>query len=202
MKGGRAGPIEAGQFPGCVFLIDYGPWRVQNFLWGCQGKTIQVCGGSSPRVLACVTLMHNKKWKFAIGIGIILAVVAWEAISGFQESKTYYVTVNELTQAQTARRHVRVGGVVAQGSVERRGGQLSFRLAQDAKSIPVTYVGTDTLPDTFKDGAQAIVDGDYLANGEFRAEKIQAKCASKYQAAPSSKGAGMKGPVAALSGAK
>ena len=95
-----------------------------------------------------------------------------------------------------------VGGVVAQGSVERRGGQLSFRLAQDAKSIPVTYVGTDTLPDTFKDGAQAIVDGDYLANGEFRAEKIQAKCASKYQAAPGARGAGMKGPVAALSGAK
>ena len=86
--------------------------------------------------------------------------------------------------------------------IEHRGGQLSFRLAQDTKSIPVTYVGTDTLPDTFKDGAQAIVDGDYLANGEFRADKIQAKCASKYQAAPGSKGAGMKGPVAALSGQK
>lgn len=146
--------------------------------------------------------MHSKKWKFGIGIGVILAVVAWEGISGFQESKTYYVTVSELTQAQTARRHVRVGGVVTQGSIEHRGGQLSFRLAQDAKSIPVTYVGTDTLPDTFKDGAQAIVDGDYLANGEFRADKIQAKCASKYQAAPGAKGKGMKGPVAALGDAK
>ena len=144
--------------------------------------------------------MHNKflKWKFIVGIGIILAVVAWEGISGFQENKTYYVTVNELTQGQAARRHVRVGGVVAQGTIERHGGQLSFRLAQDARSIPVTYVGTDTLPDTFKDGAQAIVDGDYLASGEFRAEKIQAKCASKYQAAPGAKGGNMKGPVAAL----
>ncbi|HXW14016.1 MAG TPA: cytochrome c maturation protein CcmE [Terriglobia bacterium] len=146
--------------------------------------------------------MHNKKWKFGIGIGIILAVVAWEGISGFQENKTYYVTVNELTQTQASRRHVRVGGVVAQGTIQHRGGLLSFRLAQDAKSISVTYVGSDTLPDTFKDGAQAIVDGDYLANGEFRAEKIQAKCASKYQAAPGSKGASMKGPVAVLSGAK
>jgi cytochrome c-type biogenesis protein CcmE len=142
--------------------------------------------------------MYTKKWKFAVGIGIILAVVAWEGFSGFQENKTYYVTVNELTQAQKARRHVRVGGVVAQGSVERRGGQLSFRLAQDIKSISVTYVGTDTLPDTFKDGAQAIVDGDYLANGNFRADKIQAKCASKYQAAPGSQKAGLKSPVAAL----
>ena len=141
--------------------------------------------------------MQNKKWKFGIGIGIILAVVAWEAVSGFQQSKTYYVTVNELTQGQAARRHVRVGGLVAQGSIERRGGKLTFRLAQDANSIPVTYVGTETLPDTFKDDAQAIIDGDYLASGEFRAEKIQAKCASKYQAAPGSQGAN-KSPVAAL----
>ena len=146
--------------------------------------------------------MLQKKWKFGIGIGIILAIVAWEATSAFQENKMYYVTVNELTQAQVARRHVRVGGVVAQGSIVRHSGQVSFRLAQDAKSVPVTYVGTDTLPDTFKDGAQTIVDGDYLANGEFRADKLQAKCASKYQAAPGAGGAGMKSPVAAMSGTK
>jgi cytochrome c-type biogenesis protein CcmE len=141
--------------------------------------------------------MRNRKLKFGIGVGIILAVVAWEGISGFQQSKTYYVTVNELSQGQTARRRVRVGGTVAPGSIARREGELTFRLAQDAHTIPVTYVGTDTLPDTFKDGAQAIVDGDYLASGEFRAEKIQAKCASKYQAAP---GGGPKTPKVASMG--
>jgi cytochrome c-type biogenesis protein CcmE len=145
--------------------------------------------------------MHQKKWKFGIGIGIILAIVTWEGFSGFQENKTYYVTVSELLQSQTARRHVRVGGVVAQGSIARRGGQLVFRLAQDQKSVPVTYVGTDTLPDTFKPGAQAIIDGDYLTDGEFRAEKIQAKCASKYQAAPGARKPGMSSPTAALTGA-
>jgi cytochrome c-type biogenesis protein CcmE len=146
--------------------------------------------------------MHNKflRWKFVVGIGIILAVVVWEGYFAFQENKTYYVTVSELTQAQASRRHIRVGGVVAQGTIQRHAGQLSFRLSQDAKSIPVTYVGSDTLPDTFKDGAQAIVDGDYQANGDFRADKIQAKCASKYAATPGSKGASMKGPVAAISG--
>jgi len=147
-----------------------------------------------------ITYMQNKKWKFGIGIGIILAIVVWEGVSGFQQSKTYYVTVNELSQGQAARRHVRVGGVVAQGSIERRGGKLTFRLAQDAKTLPVTYVGTETLPDTFKDGAQAIVDGDFLADGQFRADKIQAKCASKYQAAPGAGGANAKGPVASLNG--
>lgn len=141
--------------------------------------------------------MSSKRLKFGIGIGIILAVVAWEAISGFEQSKTYYVTVNELTHGQTSRHHVRVGGTVAPDSIERSGGVLRFRLAQDAQTIPVTYVGTDTLPDTFKEGAQAIIDGDYVVGGEFRAEKIQAKCASKYEAAPTGKGPASKGPVAA-----
>jgi len=180
-----------------LFLIDSGRLRVQNFIGAVRRIVVLV---EAPALGSSAVLpMHAKKWKFGIGIGIILAVAAWEGFSGFNENKTYYVTVNELTQAQAARRHVRVGGVVAEGSIARRGGRLSFRLSQDAKSIPVTYVGSDTLPDTFKDGAQAIIDGDYLASGEFRADKIQAKCASKYQAAPGAKGTGMKSPVAALS---
>jgi len=134
--------------------------------------------------------MADKRWKFGVGIGIILAVGAWEAVSGFQESKTYYVTVGELRQGGGARRHVRVGGVVTPGSVTRRDGKLRFVLAQDTQSIPVTYVGTDTLPDTFKDGAEAIIEGKYNRGGEFQAERIQAKCASKYQAAPG-KGSGV-----------
>jgi cytochrome c-type biogenesis protein CcmE len=145
--------------------------------------------------------MKSKKLKFGIGIGIILAVVGWEAISGFQQNKTYYVTVSELTGGHTARERVRVGGIVAPGSIERRGGQVTFRLAQDANSVPVVYVGSDTLPDTFVGGAQAIVEGEYTAQGEFRAEKIQAKCASKYQAKPPGQAQGTQN-VSALSGAR
>lgn len=132
--------------------------------------------------------MINKKIKFGIGIGIILGVATWEAVTGFQQSKTYYVTVSELAGGKSRQRRIRVGGIVAPGSIEHHGGMTTFRLAQDSLSIPVTYVGTDTLPDTFKDGAQAIVEGDYIPNGGFRAEKIQAKCASKYQAVPGSNG--------------
>ena len=128
--------------------------------------------------------MNNNKWKFGIGIAVILAVVAWEAISGFQQSKTYYVTVGELVNGKAARDRVRVGGVVALDSIERHGGTVTFRLAQENLSVPVTYVGSDTLPDTFVGGAQAIVEGNFTSDGTFRAQKIQAKCASKYQAAP------------------
>ena len=128
--------------------------------------------------------MKGKRLKFGIGIGVILAVVGWLAVSGFEQNKTYYVTVTELVNGKAARQHVRVGGVVAQGSIARHGGQVSFRLNQDAASVPVVYVGSDTLPDTFIGGSQAIVEGNYASSGVFQADQIQAKCASKYQAAP------------------
>ena len=50
----------------------------------------------------------------------------------------------------------------------------------------VAYTGTDPLPDTFKDGAQALADGKLGKDQVFRAAKVQAKCASKYEAKPGS----------------
>jgi cytochrome c-type biogenesis protein CcmE len=144
--------------------------------------------------------MKSRKLKFGIGISVILGVVAWEAVSGFQQSKTYYVTVSELISSKISRQRVRVGGVIAQDSIERHGSVVTFRLAQDSQVIPVTYVGSDILPDTFVGGAQAIIEGDYVADGSFRAEKIQAKCASKYQAAPQYKGQPEKNPKVADAG--
>jgi len=48
----------------------------------------------------------------------------------------------------------------------------------------VAYTGSEPLPDTFRDGAQALADGKMGRDGVFHASKIQAKCASKYEAKP------------------
>lgn len=139
--------------------------------------------------------MKHKKTKFGIGIGIILAVVIWEAFTGFQQSKTYYLTVSELLAGKAGQHRVRVGGVVAPDSIQRHGDKLTFRLTQNSQSLPVTYVGDETLPDTFRGGAQAIIEGTYASNGVFRADKVQAKCASKYKAKmPASTAANTSGP--------
>jgi len=50
--------------------------------------------------------------------------------------------------------------------------------------LNVSYIGRDPLPDTFKDGAQALVEGRLASDGHFVAEQVQAKCASKYEANP------------------
>jgi cytochrome c-type biogenesis protein CcmE len=73
---------------------------------------------------------------------------------------------------------------VAAGSIRRSGNQVQFVLSQDNQRLKVAYTCTDALPDTFKDGAQALADGALGSDGVFRAGRIQAKCASKYEAKP------------------
>ena len=80
---------------------------------------------------------------------------------------------------------MRVGGdVQANSIVHVRPDLTRFNLVQDNLILPVEYVGRDPLPDTFKDGAQALAGGRLESNGVFRAEEIQAKCASKYAPKP------------------
>jgi cytochrome c-type biogenesis protein CcmE len=124
--------------------------------------------------------------KFGIGIGIIVISLSALAWMGAKESQTYYHTISELPTLNSAARHqrIRVGGDVAAGSIRHLAGRVDFALSAEGKTLPVSYVGADPLPDTFKDGAQCLVEGHTMPDGRFVAESVQAKCASKYEAAP------------------
>ena len=128
----------------------------------------------------------QKHAKFGIGIGIIVVSLGFLAWLGYGESKTYYHTIAELpTLGGTARAHrIRVGGTVEPGTIKRLSGRVNFVLAGEGKLLPVSYVGSEPLPDTFVDKSQALVEGSLENDGSFVAEHVQAKCASKYEAAP------------------
>ncbi len=108
----------------------------------------------------------KKYGKFAALIVVVIGTLVWLATAGMNETKTYYKTITELGQMgnQAYGKRLRVGGDVEAGSIHR--------------------TGTEPLPDTFKDGAQALADGKLDKDGVFRTAKIQAKCASKYEVKP------------------
>jgi len=81
-------------------------------------------------------------------------------------------------------KRLRVGGDIMAHSIKREGDQVHFTLIQNDLQLNVVYAGSDPLPDTFKDGSQAVADGKMAADGTFHATKVQAKCASKYEAKP------------------
>lgn len=124
--------------------------------------------------------------KFGALMSIIVGSLVWLAVGGVKDTKTYYKTIPELQQmgnsAQGSR--VRVGGDVQPGSIQKTAIAVSFVLHQGAQRLRVVYAGTDPLPDTFRDNAQALADGQLGPDGVFTATKIQAKCASKYESKP------------------
>jgi len=132
----------------------------------------------------------QKRAKFGVGIGVIVVSMAFLAWMGYGESKTYYHTIAELQtlQGSALSHRMRVGGTVEPGTIRRLTGRVDFVLAGEGKTLPVSYVGRDPLPDTFIDKSQALVEGRPAPDGRFVAEMVQAKCASKYEAAPGGTG--------------
>lgn len=130
--------------------------------------------------------MQPQRAKFLLGSLLILGVLAWMGVSGYQESKPYYVTLPEmrvLGEDAFAMR-LRVAGNVLPGSLRRQEGRVLFTLYQENDHLAVAYVGREPLPDTLVDNAEAIVTGRITRENIFEAQVVQAKCASKYEAPP------------------
>lgn len=135
----------------------------------------------------------KKYGKFAALVAIVVGTLIWLATAGIRENQTYYKTIAELGQMgdQAYAKRLRVAGDISTGSIMRKGNVVEFTLVQEKLNLKVAYDGMDPLPDTFRDGAQALADGKMGRDGVFHAKKVQAKCASKYEAKPGGK------PVAA-----
>ena len=131
--------------------------------------------------------MNQQNSKFIIGSVIIIAVLVWLGVSGFEEAKSYYVTIPELREQgdDAFEMRLRLAGNVVPGSLTRKDGAVQFDIYQhggDDDTVSIRYVGRDPLPDTLVDEAQAVVTGRFTRDQVFMAEQVQAKCASKYEA--------------------
>ncbi|MCZ6766244.1 MAG: cytochrome c maturation protein CcmE [bacterium] len=128
--------------------------------------------------------MGSKNIKVMIGSLIIVGAIVYFGFAGYEEGRSYYKTIGELSEMgdDAYEKRIRVAGIVSEGSIQRQGDEILFQIEQDDLKLSVLYTGTRPVPDTFKDGAEALCDGHYKPDGTFEATQIQAKCASKYEA--------------------
>jgi cytochrome c-type biogenesis protein CcmE len=143
--------------------------------------------------------------RIGIAVAIILGTIGWLAFSGYGSSKSYYVTIAELSGMgdKAYKSNLRVEGFVQPGSIEQSGPHVTFVLnefeshspkAATGRTLKVIYKGSEPPPDTFKDDSQALAAGTIGRDGVFHATVLQAKCASKY--APAQPGATPAKPAA------
>lgn len=126
--------------------------------------------------------MFKRKKRFIIGGTIIFLAMAYLVYAGMRDSMVYYLKVGELyAQKETYRGEgVRLGGKVVEGSIEWNSSNrvLQFLVTDGKEKIPVRYKGV--IPDTFKDGAEVVVEGVYVPEEPFMATVLMAKCPSRY----------------------
>ena len=125
--------------------------------------------------------------KFIVAGGFILSAITYLMFSGISDSMVYYYTVSEALELaqESSSKGIRVSGYVSSGTIERdeSASKVDFLVYErDSDQIlPVVYQGI--IPDTFKDDAEVVVEGNYHSEeGVFHANVLLAKCPSKYEA--------------------
>ena len=122
------------------------------------------------------------KPKFLVGGAVILLALGYMIWAGVTQSAVYFVTPSELTAGPVAGKAYRLGGLVAPGSLkwEPRTLDLTFTMSDGRATVPVRHKGAP--PDLFGEGRGAVVEGQWTADGYFKASLIMAKHSEEYKA--------------------
>lgn len=123
---------------------------------------------------------------YIVALALFLGGVGYLLFSGFSQNSVYFLNVSEaLATPHEELGSIRLFGNVASYDITMYDAEpgVSFILEDKenpSKTMHVRYKGA--VPDTFKAGAEVIVEGGVPVAGEaFVARTLMTKCPSKYQ---------------------
>jgi cytochrome c-type biogenesis protein CcmE len=125
-----------------------------------------------------------RRVKFVVGIGVIVATVAFLVYSAVDQTKMYMVTVAEFlgNRSAYAGTTVRIAGRVRDDSMKWDPATRELRFTLDDMqgngSVDVHYTGL--LPDMFAEGRDVVVEGPDRSAQVFEAQTVLTSCPSKY----------------------
>ena len=121
---------------------------------------------------------HKRALIIVAGL-VAIAVAALLILNALNSNIALYVTPSEVSAGKAPKDQAfRIGGMVKEGSLRRDGLTVHFVITDLVKDIPVAYTGI--LPDLFKEGKGAVIQGRMNANGEFIASEVLAKHDENY----------------------
>jgi cytochrome c-type biogenesis protein CcmE len=125
-----------------------------------------------------MTRRQRRATFIGLGVGILCFAVFLvlfalrDSVVGFHMPKD--VVAKQIPEGQ----RIRLGGLVAAGSLKREGPTVEFGITDTATTIPARYTGV--LPDLFREGQGVVAEGKLDAAGRFIADTVLAKHDENY----------------------
>jgi cytochrome c-type biogenesis protein CcmE len=122
---------------------------------------------------------RHKRALLIVAAVAVIGVAALLILNALNSNIALYVTPSDVAAGKSPQGQAfRIGGMVKDDSVKRDGLTVHFVITDLVKDIPVSYTGI--LPDLFKEGKGAVIQGRLDANGQFIASEVLAKHDENY----------------------
>ena len=122
-----------------------------------------------------------KRGRVLFVLAVVAASLLWVAAKGLSGSLIYYQTPTELLRhgSTAVGERLRLGGLVAPGSVQRTGSTVRFIVTDGTTRMSV--VDTAGVPSLFRDGKGVVLEGTYGTDGAFHADTVLVKHSDCYR---------------------
>ena len=122
---------------------------------------------------------RHKRIALIVGGLSAIGIAAAFVLNALDSNIALYVTPTEVLAGKAPKgKAFRIGGMVRDGSLKRDNLTVHFVITDTAKDIPVAYTGI--LPDLFKEGKGAVIQGRLGDDGSFTATEVLAKHDENY----------------------
>lgn len=127
--------------------------------------------------------MKAKHQRLFLAGGALVAITGASllALAGLQNNAAFfYSPADAKTKGVEPGKAVRLGGMVAEGSVRKLpdGVTTAFVVGDGRASVPVRFAGV--TPDLFREGSGVVAEGHFNADGSFTATNLLAKHDERY----------------------
>ena len=127
--------------------------------------------------------MKTRHQRIALIFGglIVLGAVVALVLNAFQSNLVFFFSPTQVAAGEAPKgKAFRVGGLVGEKSIRREadGVTINFVITDTEKEVLVRYKGI--LPDLFREGKGAVVQGKFAEDGVFQASEVLAKHDENY----------------------
>ncbi|MEQ8709608.1 MAG: cytochrome c maturation protein CcmE [Rhodospirillales bacterium] len=123
----------------------------------------------------------KRRRLYIIGLALLcLGAATALVLTAFEDNIVFFYSPTELAERQDIGpgRMMRIGGLVADGTVVKNNATVSFTVTDLNNTVPVSYTGI--LPDLFREGQGVVVEGSLGPDGRFMATEVLAKHDENY----------------------